>query len=294
MMGLPGFKGVQSRNAALDKLVEDAKRFHTEADAAQCANPWWASMEQEASKEEEAAINATLAKEVVSETVRAALAAVAAQPTASTDKHEMMRADEAPSGVGHTGSDKEEGFEVALPTAPTDKHEMMRADEAPSGVGHTGSDKEEGFEVALPTAPTDKHEMMRADEAPSGVGPAGSDKEEGFEVALPRPNGGCSGGACTQPELRYRPLHPALFGSHFHREWLVESFAAALEDGSEAALRSILRQEVENRVVSFDMLRPEFCKQLLDELQHYEASGLPIHRPNTMVRVHLIRAHRGV
>ena len=86
MMGLPGFKGVQSRNAALDKLVEDAKRFHTEADAAQCANPWWASMEQEASKEEEAAINATLAKEVVSETVRAALAAVAAQPTASTDK----------------------------------------------------------------------------------------------------------------------------------------------------------------------------------------------------------------
>ena len=259
MMGLPGFKGRGAEpNAALDKLVGDAKRFHTEADAAQCANPWWASMEQEASKEEEAAINATLAKEVVSETVRAALAAVAAQPTASTDKHEMMRADEAPSGVGHAGSDKEEEFEVALPTAPT------------------------------------KHEMMRADEAPSGVGPAGSDKEEGFEVALPRPNGGCSGGVCTQPELRYRPLHPALFGSHFHREWLVESFAAALEDGSEAALRSILRQEVENRVVSFDMLRPEFCKQLLDELQHYEASGLPIHRPNTMVRVHRIRAHRGV
>ena len=109
--------------------------------------------------------------------------------------------------------------------------------------------------------------------------------EAPFEVVLPMNEGSCSGGSCSRaqgPELRYRPLHPTLFGRSFRADWLVESFAGALQDGSEQAVRSILREEVPGKVFSFEMLREEFCTMLLDELQHYEESGNPVARPNSM------------
>ena len=120
--------------------------------------------------------------------------------------------------------------------------------------------------------------------APDDVVP-GSDGP--FEVVLPRQGGGCVGGSCSrsaidEPVLRYRPLHPPLFSTHFRREWLEPSFAAAIEDGSDAALRGVLREEVPGRVFSFPMVTPDFCERLLDELQAYEASGLPVVRPNSM------------
>ena len=100
----------------------------------------------------------------------------------------------------------------------------------------------------------------------------------------------CESGECAEAisaaergSARYYPLHPHLFQAHtFPDEWLHPSFAAARADGSDAALRSILRDEVSGLVFSFEMLTSEFCTLLLEELANYEASGLPVRRPNTM------------
>ena len=59
----------------------------------------------------------------------------------------------------------------------------------------------------------------------------------------------------------------------------------AVEAGSEEALRGLLREEVDGRVFSFPLVRLSFCEMLLDELQAYEASGLPVQRPNSMNNV---------
>jgi len=40
--------------------------------------------------------------------------------------------------------------------------------------------------------------------------------------------------------------------------------------------------EVAPGVFCCEMLRPSFCEALLDELEHYEQSGLPVARPNSM------------
>ena len=98
-----------------------------------------------------------------------------------------------------------------------------------------------------------------------------------------RPTGGpsCAGGACAAAPA-YEPLHPEFFEAEFRHEWLAEPFAAALRDGSETALRAVLRHEVPDRVVSFEMFTPSFCEELVEELIHYEASGQPVARPNSM------------
>lgn len=118
-----------------------------------------------------------------------------------------------------------------------------------------------------------------------------STEELPFEVVLPRESS-CASGTCSrraameQPEVRYRPLHRELFGTRFRRDWLAEPFASAYEERSAAArrvaIKSLLRTEVEGRVWSFEMVKPEFCSMFLDELLHYEASGNPIARPNSM------------
>ena len=113
-----------------------------------------------------------------------------------------------------------------------------------------------------------------------------SDAEGPFEIVLPPPP--CADGSCAlaasrgQPQLTYRPLHRSLFGSAFRPEWLADSFAAALADGSEQAFRAVLREEVPGRVFSFEMLKLDFCDRLLEEIMHYESSGLPVTRPNSM------------
>lgn len=35
-------------------------------------------------------------------------------------------------------------------------------------------------------------------------------------------------------------------------------------------------------IYSFEMFSPQFCSQLLEECEHYEKSGLPVTRPNSM------------
>lgn len=48
-------------------------------------------------------------------------------------------------------------------------------------------------------------------------------------------------------------------------------------------IMKILHKETEaTRLFSFDMLQHDFCNELIEEIQHFEASGLPVMRPNSM------------
>lgn len=45
----------------------------------------------------------------------------------------------------------------------------------------------------------------------------------------------------------------------------------------------IMKKETEfTRLFSFDMLQATFCNELIEEVEHFEASGLPVMRPNSM------------
>ncbi|ELR12605.1 ankyrin repeat-containing protein [Acanthamoeba castellanii str. Neff] len=77
----------------------------------------------------------------------------------------------------------------------------------------------------------------------------------------------------------YRPLHSDVYT--LHESMFEDSFLRAINDGSEAALRSLL-EEVHPGIYSFPMLKLSFCDRLLEELDHLEQSGLSLKRPNSM------------
>ncbi len=89
--------------------------------------------------------------------------------------------------------------------------------------------------------------------------------------------------AQTCAAYRRQCLHAELFDAQPQASWFAPSFAAAFADGppSAAAVRALV-DEVSPGVFAFDFLSPAFCEQLLCELEHYEASGLPVVRPNSM------------
>lgn len=120
----------------------------------------------------------------------------------------------------------------------------------------------------------------------AGIGAAGAPL---FQVAISPPEGSscCANGSCGS-KMKYMPKYPSLFMAKVQDDWLVDSFRSALVDGSDDALRNILRTEVPGRVYSFDMLAPAFCAMLLEELEQYEASGMPVARPNSMNNYGLI------
>jgi len=90
---------------------------------------------------------------------------------------------------------------------------------------------------------------------------------------------------------RYRAtlcLHPELFDfAHGPLDsWFAPPFLAAITEArTSASPAAVLRRyatEAVPGVYTFDMLSPAFCSMLLDELQHYEASDMPVVRPNSM------------
>ena len=79
-------------------------------------------------------------------------------------------------------------------------------------------------------------------------------------------------------------LHPELFNAAPPTaEWFAPSFAEAFSHGppSEATLRALV-EEVCPGIFVFDFLSHSFCERLLCELEHYESTGLPVVRPNSM------------
>jgi len=77
----------------------------------------------------------------------------------------------------------------------------------------------------------------------------------------------------------YTPLHANIFVLNY--QYIDSALAEALSIGTDEALKSILKEEIPG-VYSFKMFVPEFCKLLLEEVDHYEKSGLPLSRPNSM------------
>ena len=88
-------------------------------------------------------------------------------------------------------------------------------------------------------------------------------------------------GLMTAAEYRATALHPELFGAP-QTSWFAPSFAAALAAADPPAALRALAEEVAPGVFAFDMLSEAFCAKLLAELERYEASGLPVARPNSM------------
>lgn len=87
--------------------------------------------------------------------------------------------------------------------------------------------------------------------------------------------------ARTARQYRETCLYQDLFVAGSHDGWIVPPLLAALRTGSASELRKLIT-EVAPGIFEFEMLTLDFCDKLLAELAHYEQSGLPVRRPNSM------------
>jgi len=82
----------------------------------------------------------------------------------------------------------------------------------------------------------------------------------------------------------YVPLHPQLYT--LSDSQFVPSFLNALKEyratNDKNKLLNIMTKETQTGIYSFDIFNNEFCKQLIEEVEHFEHSGLPVTRPNSM------------
>jgi len=82
----------------------------------------------------------------------------------------------------------------------------------------------------------------------------------------------------------YQPLHPHLYT--LSESFFVPSFLDAVNrykvSENKDDLLGILHKETDTGLYSLEIFNLEFCKQLIEETDHFEHSGLPISRPNTM------------
>jgi hypothetical protein len=88
---------------------------------------------------------------------------------------------------------------------------------------------------------------------------------------------------CRHIQLSYPRLHPHLY--EWRDEILLPAVVAAVRAGNPAAL-SRLAEQVHSGVYAFDMFQPQFCRELLEEIAHFEdwrmTEGLKPMRPNSM------------
>ena len=106
-------------------------------------------------------------------------------------------------------------------------------------------------------------------------------------------------GLSSDVAARYEPqrLHPRLFEpSEVVSSWLDPAALALLQDveladltdtdPSSVALRSVATEARE--IYSFPLLSPQACRMLVEEVEHFQLSGLPARRPNSMNNYGLI------
>ena len=89
--------------------------------------------------------------------------------------------------------------------------------------------------------------------------------------------------ATLTAEERYVPLRrePKLFESLLRDEWLTPEARAVAEAAWEGYLHdAVVRESV--GVYSFELFSRAFCETFLAEVDNYDASGLPVRRPNSM------------
>ena len=80
--------------------------------------------------------------------------------------------------------------------------------------------------------------------------------------------------------------HKDLFDAEqgWKRNWIAPELLDAIEQakqGDADAIQGLVTLESEG-IFSFPMLTPEFCSLLLEEVDNYFATGLPVRRPNSM------------
>jgi hypothetical protein len=82
----------------------------------------------------------------------------------------------------------------------------------------------------------------------------------------------------------YVPLHAWLFQTPLDlNRWLSPALAEALGSGSEERLRALVRTEAaDTKLFSLLFFSDEACQCLIEEVEAFEASGLPTSRPNSM------------
>eukprot|EP01130_Rhizamoeba_saxonica_P014131 TRINITY_DN6126_c0_g1_i2.p1 TRINITY_DN6126_c0_g1~~TRINITY_DN6126_c0_g1_i2.p1 ORF type:complete len:466 (-),score=88.45 TRINITY_DN6126_c0_g1_i2:6-1382(-) len=90
-------------------------------------------------------------------------------------------------------------------------------------------------------------------------------------------------------QMSYVSLYPNLFV--FDMSMCQTSFSQALSKGPDG-IASIVN-EVHTGVYTFDMLSEQFCSMLIEEINNFENSGLPIQRPNSMNNYGVILDHFG-
>ena len=108
-----------------------------------------------------------------------------------------------------------------------------------------------------------------------------------------------------QARVEYGPLHPSLYdfeanvASFIQPKILAavaecEAAAAAGRPVDESTLEGLLKPAGAPNVWRLPLLTERFCNLLIEELRHYEASGIPLRRPNGMNRFGAILDHLGL
>ena len=90
---------------------------------------------------------------------------------------------------------------------------------------------------------------------------------------------------CLYVEQNYKPLHQQVYtlDANFLDPTFLEIVKYCKSAGrSKEGLLSLIKQETPARSYSFPVFTSEYCKLLVEELQHFEASPMPKERPNTM------------
>jgi len=78
----------------------------------------------------------------------------------------------------------------------------------------------------------------------------------------------------------YKPLHPHLW--QFNENIFEPFMREALLTGNGEAIAKLLKKETDTGIYSFTMFTETFCRELIEEVESFESSGLPILRPNSM------------
>ena len=99
----------------------------------------------------------------------------------------------------------------------------------------------------------------------------------------PVPRTARNANATLTPEERYVPLRrePRLFTSLLRDEWITPEARAVAAAAWEGFLHDAVVRESAG-VYSFELFSKAFCETFLAEVDNYDASGLPVRRPNSM------------
>jgi len=84
----------------------------------------------------------------------------------------------------------------------------------------------------------------------------------------------------------YKPLqkHPELFDveTGWKTEWFDQDFLFALRTNTDDAWARVVTEHLPGAVFSCKIFAPAFCQMLIEEVDHFATTGLPVRRPNSM------------